>query len=1133
MTAAPAPAGGRRLLGDLVVAAAVVLFALRPRPHQAAAAEEPRGGLSAGRRQAVRAYLVGLGVSLLITLVVVLRAIDVQSALVPDADGHAWSFHTLFAPAVPRVLHRGWTVLSTPGMLPDQPRFESLLHAHLVVDVAFIVVYAVLLAAVTRAVCQDRIWRRTGVRVLALLVLADLLEDLFAARVLSHPAEVSALVVCTLAKWVLAALLVTVLVLRVVIPTPRADPLADTRPPPWAPRLRRRVRDAVKAVVHQRFSYAPVLAVFGLSVLSGSPILEQLPDAQRRWLFDGWIGRRQAAAAITCTALLGLFLLALGGQRTRYAYEHLELETGASPPVPLADALVQGRRHLLVWLVGPALAVLGTALYALGGHLGLILGGRTVIWVAVPLAIYTLSWCVLRAWRKHPDWYQPDRPPSFTPDQALAVGIAGTVAGVGAIVVGGLSLVRALVPLVVLPPDRYLRTVGTTATMPAGVVVLLGIAAAAIVGSWLVAIGLTLRHGGPDRVPLHQQTGPLAARLVRAGGWLAEVPGVPFLRHRRAGVLLTIAIAAYVLLGVEPALAAWLGLAATATWALGSLAGMLSGVGLVLQDQPTAEVFRLLHFRRTPLVTLWVVTLLLVSTSAGDRGLHAVAHGSDHAPAGVVRPTVDVAFHDWLAGAARCQVPVAGRQVRPMLMIAAEGGGIRASYWTVRSLQAIDDATCGEYSAFFSGGASGGSVGLTVARLSNSPGDTGSRAAVTAVKKMAEPATLSEAADGTFVRDMIYGATGVPVPRLDRADPYAWQDRATLIENGWVDSGDWGQRTFLGDPSTMAPTTGALVLNATSVRDNCRVWLSQLELPNLPATAGASFDPEQTCDTAPGVATRTTDLFSAYGPLTESHDATCLGYLSAPTAALLTARFPYVTPSGVVGPCPDRDAKSGARTGPYWPRTQLVDGGYIENTGLATVTDLADVWLPLVRRQNEIALADPTAAEPLVVPIVVYLTNGEHSAAPPAVGASPISELAVPPRTYLASRTALTEERALLGRARDVVELASVCPTDVAVCRSLGSAFPSRVVVVDRATQPEVSAPLGWVLSGASITSLDNAMDAQLTTWCPANRPSGVDPPPPAQPEATVGSKATCRQGYATLGDLQRYLTRDYGASVR
>jgi len=54
------------------------------------------------------------------------------------------------------------------------------------------------------------------------------------------------------------------------------------------------------------------------------------------------------------------------------------------------------------------------------------------------------------------------------------------------------------------------------------------------------------------------------------------------------------------------------------------------------------------------------------------------------------------------------------------------------------------------------------------------------------------------------------------------------------------------------------------------------------------------------------------------------------------------------------------------------------------------------------------------------------------------------------------------------------------------------------------------------VLSGASITSLDNAMAVQLRTFCDRNRPRGLPAPPPGQPSA----QATCRPGFGTLGDL-------------
>ena len=138
----------------------------------------------------------------------------------------------------------------------------------------------------------------------------------------------------------------------------------------------------------------------------------------------------------------------------------------------------------------------------------------------------------------------------------------------------------------------------------------------------------------------------------------------------------------------------------------------------MLQDRPTAEIFRLFRLRRTPLVSLLVLTIVLAGLFSGGGGIHDVNPGPAAASTGDVRPTMQRAFDDWYANAAKCEVTVGTYKVRPMIMVAAEGGGIRASYWTVRGLQAISDETCGEYSTFFSAGASGGSVGLTVARFS-------------------------------------------------------------------------------------------------------------------------------------------------------------------------------------------------------------------------------------------------------------------------------------------------------------------------------------------------------------------------------------------------------------------------------
>ena len=185
-------------------------------------------------------------------------------------------------------------------------------------------------------------------------------------------------------------------------------------------------------------------------------------------------------------------------------------------------------------------------------------------------------------------------------------------------------------------------------------------------------------------------------------------------------VLLRSAVGVFVLLGSVPVCAAWIGLAATATLALGSMAGMLSAVALMIQDRPSPR------------------------SSGWSAAPHAAGHPAGaHPGAGRALFGRAGSIHDVDRGAApdlgRRHPADHGRGVRRLVAPAsrARSGRRPASpadaadrgrgrrdprrYWTVRGLQAIADTTCGEHSALFSAGASGGSVGLTVARFSGTP----------------------------------------------------------------------------------------------------------------------------------------------------------------------------------------------------------------------------------------------------------------------------------------------------------------------------------------------------------------------------------------------------------------------------
>ncbi len=115
----------------------------------------------------------------------------------------------------------------------------------------------------------------------------------------------------------------------------------------------------------------------------------------------------------------------------------------------------------------------------------------------------------------------------------------------------------------------------------------------------------------------------------------------------------------------------------------------------------------------------------------------------------------------------------------------------------------------------------------------------------------------------------------------------------------------------------------------------------------------------------------------------------------------------------------------------------------------------------------------------------------------------------------------------MLERARSTVELGGFCPTSTRVdaCSAIELNFPSRVIVVDRLTQPEIGAPLGWALSAASTSALKEAMSDQRTATCEVNTPQEFEDPT----LSAIGQERqpSCRAGYGTLGDLVRYYNVD------
>ena len=383
---------------------------------------------------------------------------------------------------------------------------------------------------------------------------------------------------------------------------------------------------------------------------------------------------------------------------------------------------------------------------------------------------------------------------------------------------------------------------------------------------------------------------------------------------------------------------------------------------------------------------------------------------------------------------------------------------------------------------------------------------------------------------GLLVRDFAYAATGVPLPLLGHPDLVGFVDRAGLIEDVWNSSAQsaygWRDRVFAA-PSTgpadpVEPVVGPVVLNSMSVGNACRVWVSEIALRPPGDDVGARGDGKIDCDETGVSGLRSVDLLSAYDAVPTAEGAAapvpssrtgCLEGLRVPTAAMLAARFPYLTPSGRVGPC--------VRDGRTQPPDQLVDGGYLENTGLGTLVDTADVWLPAVQRWNaaHAGAADGTSRV-VIAPVVVYLDNatGNDQHAPQR---DITSEAMIPPLAKLRAGSGAVAADTTLQRAADTVTPERVCGATDQVCLHALGGVGHAVFRVFPGTRPQVAAPLGWILSESSRRSMDDGVAEQLADEL--QRHPGRDPPLHRVPGRLRDARRPAAPGIPTLGRSDRF----------
>ncbi len=924
------------------------------------------------------------------------------------------------------------------------------------------------------------------------LIAADAAEDVIAAVAFygitddRDPVYWLAIVlhVATMIKWLAALALLVRVVYRV-----------------WdCGRVRSAIRHLFWALWEQRFSVVVVAFLAVVAAGRGVDVLEQMPDVQRSWLTwppgMGWV---HAAVAATAQLLLATLLMFLGRMRTWRAVEKFSGKDRRRAP------------RYLPWILAPlVLAVLGLLLWATDS--AKVGWWRLAVAVGVPLLITVSSIGIagFHRWRRdrgnagtgtgwrpgvaiaaaglntarekaaawsprrvaaEPKTITSDREqdddgvpwlghglPDAGPESAAriaSVRTAGDVLAVAVVAITGLGLVRSFTAPALPGVGRSTAADGYTVAF--GLAVAIGIAIATV--SWWLANG-PVRSDLRDLAGSHGPVAWLAdwARQGRMRGehgwWPWLIVGAPFL----------IADAFLVFLPLWTT--HWLGVLGTTVIATGTLVVILAVLAYLAQTRRPLPLFRMIRLNVTPVITLILIIGLIGGIADSKSLLHQV-RGPVAGGATPARTSLHADLQSWLASpvAAACAVPTGGTagaarpvRVQPLILAAAAGGGIRAAWWAEHALAALANRRCGPHDVFAVSSVSGGSLGMAV--LDSAPAvQAGADLSV-----LAGPDALAAGIDGLLLHDLIAGFTGLGLPAAQMPPGQPFSDRAGLIESVWQDQDTSLRQSF---PLRRPTLPWRLLFNSTDVASGCRAIIADRRLVAPP--------------TGPDKVGLTCDLRSAVpggGSFDFFAKLSCMQNIAAVTAAMLSARFPFITPSGVVTSCQNKNSIAG----------QFVDGGYVDSSGLITLADLLPSLTGALRAHNAAALAQARPGQPvtLVAPVVVYLGNSPRPIPVDSTTASLIQEPFVPFDAKSAAGTQLAVSDTLLQRISGMLDIGQWLPCDpgpvgcAAAASAAGKTIPDQVFFVSPRTEPGIAAPLGWVLSAASRQALDNQLRKEV-----------------------------------------------------
>lgn len=497
----------------------------------------------------------------------------------------------------------------------------------------------------------------------------------------------------------------------------------------------------------------------------------------------------------------------------------------------------------------------------------------------------------------------------------------------------------------------------------------------------------------------------------------------------------------------------------------------LAGITAVL-----AQALNASRESRLPIFGGLLILACVLSFFVDNHEIGRRAFGRSHAPPLssaelAALPSVEDALKDWCARQpSQCKDPKAPT---PIVFVAAQGGASRAGYWAADVLGQLqsDSQAQGRFSdhVFAISSVSGGSVG-SLAYLS----------ALHDEPNLAHDAFRQSIADASG-RDFLSPAiAGLLFPDLlQRFLPFAvLPDRAETLERGFEQG--WAAHCSPGvrcaDPdlwskpllslwSHNAGWVPALLINGARQEDGRRIITSNLKI-----------DPHVFPDAV--------DFHALTGRDVDISTAVTNG-----------ARFPLVSPGGTL-----TDAAH-ATFG------HLLDGGYFDGGGVATVADLATEVMR-VARQDQYALH----------PIFIELDNGADT---PVCSA----ELVRDPNASLAALAPSKSDNLLidilgpldgLSQARGAHGLAAAQALSFSVERGdfFGGQPNHDYYLIHLCDGTGRKVPMDWALSAEARTTADNALTAAADKPCDvagqlAAIISALKPPSPAAAPASPAAAAS------------------------